>query len=329
MNIRRQRSLPLDRLVLCAWVVLAALMPLANAQSVNPSLAGTTSYDGWNNLSRYTYTGFPGFPGTLTWPRAIDSAAPGSGDAEITRLAIGADGTGGAYPAEETLYFFSFQQVPNALGGTLRVADTTPLEGVKTVVLQIQIGEAEGYDFFSPGGAPVLKVNGETAGPVPLAPMLISRFQSGTFESPETGLDEPVFVKTWGFQWDVSSLGIINSLQIDFSAVTHAQIYEVRLDQSDVAQSRSVFTPAFLTLSVMGIPQYDGTSTSVTHGFAGPPSSILTVEYSESVGQSPWGASAPVETGAGSFDVTFTTPGDQRAAWSRSMFFRARYPSDL
>lgn len=302
---------------------------MANAQPVNPGLVGTISYDGWANLSRYAYTGFPSFPGTLNWPRAIDSAAPGSGDAEITRIAVSADGTGGAYPAEESLYFFSYQQVPNALGGSLRVADPTPLGGVKTVVLQIQIGEADGYDFFSPGGAPLLKVNGATAGPTPFAPILISRFQSGTFESPETGLDEPVFVNTWGFQWDVSSLGTINSLQIEFSAVTHAQIYEIRLDQSDLAQSRSVFVPNFLTLAAMGTPQFDGIGTSVTHSFAGPPSRTLIVEYSESVGQSTWSASAPVETGPGSFQVTFTAPGDRRAAWSRNMFFRARYPSDL
>lgn len=319
--------LPLSRLVLCAGVVLVGLLPGANAQPVNPGLAGATSYDGWTSLSRYTYPGFPGFPGISDWPRPLVSLAPGSGDAEITRLASAADGTGGAYPAEESLYFFSFLQIPNALGGTLRVADPTPLGGVKTVVLQMQIGEVEGYDFVSPGGAPALKVNGETVGRASLPPVLISRFQSGTFPSPETELDEPVFVNTWGFQWDVSSVGPVNSLQIDFSAVTHAQIYEVRLDQSDVAQSRAVFIPRFLALAGMGTPLYDDDITSVTHSFTGPPASILIVEYSEHAGQSAWTASAPVETGSGSFNVTFTAPGDRRAAWSRNMFFRAKYPS--
>lgn len=241
MNIRHQSSLQLNRLLLCAGTVFVAFLSLANAQLVNPGLAGTTSYDGWTNLSRYAYTDFPGFPGTPDWPRAIDSAVPGSGDAEITRLATAADGTGGAYPAEETLYFFSFEQVPNALGGTLRVTDPTPLGGVKTVVLQIQIGEAEGYDFFSPGGVPVLKVNGGAVGVASLTPVTIDRYQNGTFESPETGLDEPVYVNTWGFQWDVSGLGPINSIQIDFSAVTHAQIYAMRLDQSSATYTSSVF----------------------------------------------------------------------------------------
>ena len=328
LNTRRQPFLPLNRLVFYAGAALVALLPGAIAQPVNPGLAGATSYDGWTSLSRYTYPGFPGFPGTSDWPRPLTPLAPGSGDAEITRLAPAADGTGGAYPAEESLYFFSFQQIPNALGGTLRVADPTPLGGVKTVVLQMQIGEVEGYDFVSPGGAPALKVNGETVGRASLSPVLINRFQSGTFLSPETELDEPVFVNTWGFQWDVSSLGPISSLEIDFSVVTHAQIYAVRLDQSDVAQSGAVFIPRFLALAGMGTPQYDGSSTSVTHSFDGPPASTLIVEYSEHGGQSAWTPSAPVETDSGTFNVTFTAPGDRRAAWSRSMFFRAKYPSD-
>ena len=330
LNTPRPPLLPLNRLVLCAGVVLAALLPAAHAQLVDPGLAGATSYDGWTNLSRYTYPDFPGFPGTTDWPRPLAPLAPGSGDAEISRLTPAADGTGGAYPAEESLYFFSFLHIPNALGGTLRVGDATPLGGVRTVVLQMQIGEVEGYDFVSPGGAPALKVNGETVGRASLSPVLLNRFQSGTFPSPETGLDEPVFVNTWGFQWDVSSLGPISFLGIDFSAVTHAQIYAVRLDQSDVAQSGAVFIPRFLALSGMGTPFYDEieSSTSVTHSFTGPPASTLIVEYSEHAGQSPWTPSAPVETDSGAFQVTFTASGDRRAAWSCSMFFRAKYPSD-
>jgi len=300
----------------------------ASAQIVPVSLAGSTSYDGWGDMTRRGFPGYPEYPGSVAWSQPMGSNL-GSGDAELQRLAGGTT-TGGPFPAEESLYFGSFRQIPNDLGGTLRVADGTPVSGVKTVVLQIQIGEAEGYDFVSPGGSPALKVNGETVGRASLPPVLIDRFQSGTYPSPETELDEPVFVNTWGFQWDVSSLGPMSSLEIDFSAVTHAQIYEVRLDQSDVAASGVVFVPRFLALAGMGTPFYDEieSSTSVTHSFAGPPASTLIVEYSEYAGQSTWTPSAPVETGSGSFHVTFTAPGDRRAAWSRSMFFRAKYPSD-
>jgi len=38
-------------------------------------------------------------------------------------------------------------------------------------------------------------------------------------------------------------LGTINSIQIDFSAVTHAQIYAMRLDQTSVLQPNNVFEP--------------------------------------------------------------------------------------
>jgi hypothetical protein len=315
-----------NSMILAAVGALLWFVAPASAQIVPVSLAGSTSYDGWSDMTRSGFPGYPDYPGSVAWSQPMGSNI-GPGDAELQRLAGGTT-TGGPFPAEESLYFGSFRQIPNDLGGTLRVADGTPVSGVKTVVLQIQIGEAEGYDFLSPGGAPVLKVNSETVGRASLPPVLISRFQSGTFESPETGLDEPVFVNTWGFQWDVSSLSPISSLGIDFSAVTHAQIYAVRLDQSDVAQSGAVFIPRFLAMAGMGTPFYDENSTSVTHSFTGPPASILTVEYSESAGQSAWTPSAPVETGSGSFHVTFTAPGDRRAAWSRNMFFRAKYPSD-
>lgn len=317
------------------WLLTVALCSVllaehkAHAQTVpaNFSGSGVTSFDGWVNMNSANFSDYGGFPGSSPWPAPVESNASGSGDAQLQRVA-GAQGGGGPFFSSESLYFGSFVQVANALGGTLRVSEPTPVSGVKTVTLQVQIGEAIGYGFVQPSGAPLLKINGGTTTHAPAYSKVVNIYQNGVFDSPETG-EEPVYVKTWAYQWNVGNLGNITSIQIDFSAVTHAQIYEVRLDQSDVAQSRSVFIPAFLTMTVMGIPQYDGTSTSVTHGFAGPPSSILTVEYSESVGQSPWVASAPVETGAGSFDVTFTTPGDRRAAWSRNMFFRARYPSDL
>ncbi len=240
MNSILQRLLPLNRLALLAGALLAVAVPSVHGQITNISLGGITSYDGWNDLSSSSYSGgFPGFPGSSNWPRPIDSKATGSGDAELQRLAGGSDG--GPFPASASLYFGSYLQVINELGGTLRVADSNPVQQVKTVVLQIQIGEADGYDFHSPNGAPLLKINGQPTGRSSITPVLINRYQDGVFESPETGLKEPVYVNTWGFQWDVSSLGTIASIQIDFSAVTHAQIYAMQLDQSSQAYATSVF----------------------------------------------------------------------------------------
>jgi len=66
----------------------------------------------------------------------------------------------------------------------------------------------------------------------PLFSGILNRFQSGTYPSPVTGLDEPVYVNTRGYQWDVSSLGAVTSFTIDFSGVTHSQIYALQLNQS-------------------------------------------------------------------------------------------------
>ena len=311
--------------VLAFSIVCAAAV---EAQTIAPGFSGggASSFDGWVNMNSSSFPGYGGFPGSSTWPAPAASNASGSGDAELVRVG-GATGGGGPFFAGDSLYFGSFVQVANALGGTLRVSDLTPVAGVKTIALQIKIGEAVGYSFQTPGGYPVLKRNGQTNAYTPAYASLINRYQSGTFDSPETG-EEPIYVKTIGYQWNVESVGPVNSIQIEFSAVTHAQIYEIRLDQTDVVQSRAVFIPGFLQLIGIGTPQYDGTGTSVTHNFTGPPSSVLNVEYSDSAGQSPWTASEPVETGSGSFTVIFTAQGDRRAAWSRNMFFRAKYPAD-
>jgi hypothetical protein len=309
-----------------ALVVLSLLCQQTGAQTVPLTFTGggtSNSFDGWVNMNN-SNSDFSNWPTT-----PAESNASNSGDAKLVRV------SGSAIFASRSLYFLSYQQVANALGGTLRVSDPTPVAGVKTITLQVEIGEAVGYGFQRPGGYPVLKINGQPATYAPAHAMLLNRYDNGEYESPETGW-EPVYVKTLGYQWNVESLGPINSLQIDFSAVTHAQIYEVRLDQSDVAQSGAVFVPRFLALAGIGTPLYDGISTSVTHSFTGPPASTLIVEYSEYAGQSAWTPSALVETGSGSFDVTiadpgfhitFTALGDRRAAWSRNMFFRAKYPS--
>ncbi len=239
-------------LVVLLLASLSLTSQFAAAQIVPVNLGGTTGYDGWNNMNRLGFPGYPGYPGSAVWPQPMGSNMAASGDAELQRLSGGTT-TGGPFPAEDALYFGSFQQIPNDLGGSLRIEDRTPVSGVKTVVLQIQIGEAEGYDFHSPGGLPVLKINGQTIGRASMTPVSIDRFQNGTFFSPETEQEEPVYVNTWGFQWDVSALGSINSIQIDFSAVTHAQIYAMRLDQSSTTYTSSVFN-ATTDTRIIGLP---------------------------------------------------------------------------
>ena len=192
--------------------------------------AGTNEMDGWANINSVNFSGYGGFPGNSAWPAPIGSNVAGSGDADLDRVA-GSPTGGGPFLSSTSIYFGNFAQVANALGGTLRVSDSTPLANLKTIVFQVQIGEVMGYDFYNPSGAPALKVNGGSSVINPIFSGVLDRYQSGTFSSPATGNDEPVYVNSWGYQWDVSSLGPISTFSIDLSAVTHAQVYALQLDQ--------------------------------------------------------------------------------------------------
>jgi hypothetical protein len=230
----------------CVAVVLSVHQIHAQTVPVNFSGGGLTSFDGWVNMNSVNFPGFGGFPGNSPWlnpdksVKTAGSNASNSGDAEIVRVSGGQDG--GPIFLSESLYFGSFVQVANALGGTLRVSEPSPVSGVKTVTLQVQIGEAIGYGFVQPSGAPVLKINGLATTYAPTYSKVVNTYQNGVYDSPDTG-EEPVYVKTWAFQWNVANLGTINSIQIEFSAVTHAQIYSMRLDQTSVLQSNNVFEP--------------------------------------------------------------------------------------
>jgi len=306
---------------------LLVLLPVSSARAffLNFQFPGVSSFDGWSGLTVANFSGYGGFPGSSAWPAPIGSNDPASGDATLSRVA-GATGGGGPFPgADNAIYFGSWQQEPNQLGGTLRVSDLNPVAGAKTVLFQIQIGEAIGYDFVSPTGRPVLKVNGSPTSLTPWHVTLVDRYQKGTYPSPATGLEEPVYVNTWGFQWNVNGLGPITSLEIDFSAVTHAQVYQMRLDQSDTMATRNLFLPEF-RVSGVGAPSFDGSQTSVTHTFASTPNTSIKIEYSATPLGGAWTLTGPYATGTnGIFQATFTQPGNNVTSWSKGMIFRAAY----
>jgi hypothetical protein len=310
-------------LVGAACCLLAALPIRSGAAFIDLQFGGATSFDGWVNLTFMNFPGYGSFPGSSPWPAPMESNEALSGDARLSRLAGGVDG-GGPHPQSMSLYFGSYQQVANSFGGTLRVSDPTPLASAKTVVFQIQIGEADGHDFHEPTGTPVLRVNGSIV-LEPFVTQLLNRYQDGTFYSPETDQEEPVYVNSWGFQWNVNGLGPITSVEIDFSGVTHSQIYRLRLDQAEALVTKNIFLPEF-QLSARGAPSFDGESTSVTHRFVSSPDAALDVEFRPTL-SGPWLVSpGPHTTGPdGAVDVVFTQPGDHRTIWARSMFFRAAY----
>lgn len=226
------------------------VVTLGHAQIVDVHFkgAGVTSYSAWSNVNAFNYAGYGSFPGNAPWPAPI-VATEGDSTASLNRIA-GSPTGGGPYLASESIYFGNFAQVPNALGGTLRILDSDPLFNLRTIVMQIQIGEATGFDFHLPTGLPKISLNS-----VPHVAAtftnLVNRFQNGVFPSPTTGQDEPVYVNTWAYQWNVAS-NAFDTLAIDFSAVTHAQVYAMRMDGTSVLQSAPVIPePSVFTLLLL------------------------------------------------------------------------------
>lgn len=230
---------------------------LTQIVDVNFSGGGSTTYSAWSNINSFNYFGYGSFPGNQPWPAPIE-ANEGSPIPTLNRIA-GSPTGGGPFLASESIYFGSFTQVPNALGGTLRISDSLPLFDFKTIVFQIQIGEATGFDFYQPTGFPKLSINGTTAVNATYT-NLVNRFQNGVFPSPETGQDEPVYVNTWAYQWNVPSPPAFDNYEIDFSGVTHAQVYALRLDSTSVLQSTPVIpepsTLGLLALAAAGLAGY-------------------------------------------------------------------------
>lgn len=233
------------------FVLIISTTLTTHCQIITPSFSGggSTRTSGWTNLNSFNYSGYGSFPGNQPWPAPI-RANIGSTNPTLNRVS-GSPTGGGPYLASEAIYFGNFAQVPNALGGTLRLSDTNPLSNFRTLLFQIQIGEATGFDFYQPTGFPKISLNGG-ASITATYTNLVNRYQSGTFPSPETGEDEPVYVNTWAYQWNLGTPTTINSYAIDFSAVTHAQVYNLRLDSTSVLQNNPVI-PEPSTYVLLGI----------------------------------------------------------------------------
>lgn len=232
------------------FLPLFAFVVIANAQiiDVNFSGGGSKSYSAWSNVNAFNYSGYGSFPGSQPWPSPI-RATEGSTNSTLNRVA-GSPTGGGPFLASESIYFGNFAQVPNALGGTLRLSNSLSLTNLRTLVFQIQIGEALGYDFFEPSGLPRLTLNGFTNfSTFSTFTNLVTRFQNGIFPSPETGKDEPVWINTLAYQWNITNASSITNYHIDFSGVTHSQIYAMRWDGTTVLQS----TPVIPEPSIYGL----------------------------------------------------------------------------
>ena len=219
-------------------------------------MGGDTSFSSWSNINSFNYSGYGSFPGNTPWPAPI-KATQGSTNSSINRL-TGSPTGGGPFLASDSIYFGNYSQVPNAPGGTLRLSNSVSLTNIKTLVLQIQIGEVTGYDFFTPSGYPKMSLSGSSSNSASFT-NLVNRYQNGTFPSPQTGLDEPVYINTWAYQWNLTNASAAN-YYVDFSAVTHAQVYTVRWDSSSLVYNNPVVpepsTLGLLALSAAGFAGY-------------------------------------------------------------------------
>ncbi|MEM9166889.1 MAG: PEP-CTERM sorting domain-containing protein [Planctomycetota bacterium] len=233
-----------------AVLAVAGTVSGAAAQSfIDPNLPGTTDFDGWDNLTvsnPQVANANPAFPDFLTaanpWPEAIESVltqgTPGALDDDATGNATFDKTSGFGYPASVSIYSTPFGN------GTYNVSDDDIIAGLETVVFQIRIGEGSAGTL---AGDPTLTINGTTT--VPL------------FEGGSTGIEiipnpfggGTIGVPTFGYQWDVSGLGPINSIDVDFdTAGTSTTIFALQLDQGSQFVDINIPTPGSLALLGMG-----------------------------------------------------------------------------
>ncbi|MBB5352716.1 hypothetical protein HNR46_002964 [Haloferula luteola] len=215
---------------------------------LDPAVTGSSvSSSVWNELSQSTLSGYGTYPGATAWPAPI---SPQSGDAtpEFDKV------SGNAYPASSSIYLGGFSSTPNADGASFAISESSPVSGLQTLVFQIQIGEAFGYDFKD-GIEPVLSyttASGTVTGLAADFSVVYDAFQNGEMSG------EPVYVNTYALQWDLSGVSeAISGFSITFDGVQHATLYGMRLDQgSDAANSLLPVTvpePAAALLSGLGM----------------------------------------------------------------------------
>lgn len=200
-------------------------------------LQGNATYNVWNTLNDSGMPGTGGFPGSGDWSGNMASE-PGAYVAQISSGGLAglkkvSNGTGGGpFAAGGSLYYGGFSPIANTDGGTVAVFDSNPLANLQTIAFQIEIGEAYGFDFYN-DILPVLTIQhaGGTATVAADMSAVLGSVANGTFPTPVG--EEDLYTTLYGLQWDVGSYTGITHISIDFTAVQHASVYGVRLDQSD------------------------------------------------------------------------------------------------
>ncbi len=246
---------------------------------LNITMAGNQTYDLWLNLassanssrtvpfyfmgnlmgqSPYNVPGNSGygmFPGSnpATWANPILSQLWTNGHTrgELHKISNGTGG--GPFPSGSTIYYGGASPVANTDGGTLGVKSYA-ISDVQTVAFQLSLGEAYGYTLYDRDGnglgfedMPKLNVYDASGGFLTTLSAdyadIIKKAYNGSLDMPPgSGVDEDIYINTFGLQWDLSALsGEIGSFQIDWTGVQHAQLWSFRVDQTDAAYNSFIF----------------------------------------------------------------------------------------
>lgn len=196
---------------------------IGNAYPLFTSVAGSVSYDGWNELSR-TGLGFASTDtagATQALVDGIQANVIGSGDAVLARA------SGTLYPAGSALY-----NAGNNNPQVLSISDSTVASGITTLVLQSYVGLLQPASYATA----VLDINGGTQS-------LLANSVTGVV----VGADGEAY-RTW--TWDLTGLGAVDSYSLQFTVGGGAvQAWAFQVDQVAAA----VPEPATTALMAAGV----------------------------------------------------------------------------
>lgn len=242
----RMKSKYLCALAAALLTVSAQAATTVNGVTLAPisGLGSGSSYASWTDMSSQSISGTGTFF-TATNPWAGPVASQSNVNDSSTALIKKANGSSGApYAASASMYYSGMSDVVNNNGGTLALTTSNPLAGLQTVIFQIQIGEAWGYDLYN-DALPALSysVGGNSFSLSASGSSVYDKFNNGTVPMP-TG-DEDVYINTYAVWFDLSGVaGAIESFEVSWTGVQHAQIYGLAIQQGSEAVTASILPPA-------------------------------------------------------------------------------------
>jgi hypothetical protein len=214
-------------------------------------LSGDSTFATWHTMNLHHPTLNPegiadtgGFPGVTMWTPKSSQSGSTESNTKLVKVSNGAGG--GPYAAGSSIYYGGFSFDPNTNGGTLALNASTPLDGLKTVIFQIQIGEAQTYDFYNHALPTLTYTLTGDATLHTLAAAASSNFHklnTGSVEMP-TGT-EPIYVNSYAMWFDFSAVvGAVESFSVSWTGVQHGQLYGTSIQQDKVALTSSILPAA-------------------------------------------------------------------------------------